>query len=66
MLPPDVRTRLWPFIGDLSESRQRRAIRGLDAVVSDLLQTGATLFASEEGRRALLRVLDQEDDEDAG
>jgi hypothetical protein len=58
VLPLDVRNRLWPFIGDLSASQERRALRELDSVVSDLLRSGATLFASEESRRALRRVLD--------
>ncbi|MEE8573037.1 MAG: hypothetical protein V3T20_07220 [Gemmatimonadota bacterium] len=62
-LPVDVRDRLWPFIGDLSASAARRAIRALDDVVADLLQTGATLFGSPEDREALRRYL-EEDDED--
>jgi ATP/ADP translocase len=60
-LPVDIRRRLWPFIGDLSASEERRSIRRLDDVVSDLLKTGATLFASEESRRALRRVLEADD-----
>lgn len=57
VLPADVRTRLWPFIGDLSAFAERRAIRQLDDVVADLLKTGATLFASPEDREALQRYL---------
>jgi HEAT repeat protein len=53
VLPADVRLRLWPFIGDLSAAAERRAIRELDDVVADLLQTGATLFGSPEDREAL-------------
>lgn len=61
VLPPDVRDRLWPFIGDLSESAERRALRDLDAVVADLLKTGATLFGSEEDREALRRYIARPD-----
>lgn len=58
VLPPDVRHRLWPFIGDVSDYRRERQQRPLEAVVSDLIRTGATLFAAEADRQALLRVLD--------
>lgn len=63
VLPPDVRDRLWPFIGDMSASAERRALRGLDDVVADLLQTGATLFGSPEDREALRRYLDEAADD---
>jgi len=53
VLPGDVRDTLWPFIGDLSEHRQRRAIRGKKAIVDDLLKTGATLFANPEEQERL-------------
>ena len=62
-LPADVRKKLWPFIGDVSEYQRERSLRSLDAVVSDLIKTGATLFAEAEHREALKRVLQQEDDE---
>ncbi len=58
VLPKDVRDRLWPFIGDLSADRERRAIRPLDDVVADLVRTGATLFGDGEDRLALRRYLD--------
>jgi hypothetical protein len=64
VLPPDVRDRLWPFIGDMSASAERRALRGLDDVVADLLQTGATLFGSPEDREALRRYLDEAADDE--
>ena len=57
VLPADVRLRLWPFIGDLSAAAERRAIRELDDVVADLLQTGDTLFGSPEDREALQKFL---------
>jgi hypothetical protein len=57
VLPPDIRKRLWPFIGDMSASAERRAIRKLDDVVADLLQTGATLFGTPESREELQRYL---------
>jgi hypothetical protein len=63
-LPPDVRKRMWPFIGDLSASAERRARRQLDDVVADLLQTGATLFGSPEDREALQRFLRGDEDGD--
>ncbi|MCL7978993.1 MAG: hypothetical protein M8865_03770 [marine benthic group bacterium] len=58
VLPGDVRNRLWPFIGDMSADRERRAIRPLGDVVEDLVRTGATLFADGEDRLALRRYLD--------
>ena len=61
-LPPDVRKRMWPFIGDMSASAERRALRQLDDVVADLLQTGATLFGSPEDREALQRFLRGDED----
>lgn len=57
-LPADIRKRMWPFIGDLSASAERRALRPMDDVVADLLKTGATLFGSPEEREALRRYLD--------
>ncbi len=60
-LPSDVKKRLWPFIGDLSASAEQRALRNLDEVVADLLQTGATLFGNEEDREALRRYLEETD-----
>lgn len=61
VLPADVRRRLWPFVGDLSASQERRALRELDSVVSDLLRSGATLFGTDTSREALRRVLGQND-----
>jgi hypothetical protein len=58
VLPEDIRERLWPFIGDLSAEQARRAIRPLDDVIEDLMDTGATLFGGDH-RRALARYLDQ-------
>lgn len=53
VLPEDVREKLWPFIGDLSAEQSRDAIRPLDEVIGDLLETGATLF--REGDRDRLK-----------
>ena len=61
VLPADVRDGLWPFIGDLSAGRERRAIRPIDDVVADLARTGATLFGDGEERAALRRYLDAPD-----
>lgn len=64
VLPEDVREKLWPFIGDLSAEQSRDAIRPLDEVIGDLLETGATLF--REGDRDRLKdYLRPRDDGDA-
>ncbi|MFQ5747251.1 MAG: hypothetical protein ACE5HF_08550, partial [Gemmatimonadota bacterium] len=65
VLPEDVRTRLWPFIGDASPSRRARALRPLKDVVSDLARTGATLFAAREDRAELRRLVEASGGEDA-
>lgn len=57
VLPGDIHDMLWPFIGDLSEHRQRAAIRGKKAIVDDLLKTGATLFAGKEEQERLRAAL---------
>jgi len=57
VLPGDIRDMLWPFIGDLSEHRQRRAIRGKKAIADDLLKTGATLFAGADEQERLRAAL---------
>ncbi len=59
VLPEDVRDRLWPFIGDLSEYQRRRRSRPLGDVVSDLVTTSATLFVSDRERGALRRLLEE-------
>ena len=61
-LPEDVRDRLWPFIGDLSDHQRRRRARPLDEVVSDLVTTSNTLFVSDRERGALRRLLEEEGD----
>lgn len=60
VLPPDIRKRLWPFIGDVSEYQRERERRPLGEVVSDLVTTGATLFQDEDERAALRRILEEE------
>jgi len=60
-LPDDVRRRLWPFIGDLSDHERRRRVRPLDQIVSDLVTADATVFPSEAERGALRRLLDDEE-----
>ena len=59
VLPSDVKQRLWPFIGDLSEHQESKALRPLDDVVADLVRTGATLFGGTEQREALRRYLSE-------
>ncbi len=61
VLPDDVREKLWPFIGDVSEYRREKLLRPLSDVVSDLMTTGATLFADEQDREALRRMLEDKD-----
>ena len=61
VLPPDIRTRLWPFIGDLSEHQRRVSARGMDAVVADLLRTGSTLFGDDTARDQLRQALEADD-----
>ena len=57
VLPDDIRRRLWPFIGDVSDRERARARRPLDQVVADLIDTNATLFGSEEDQAALRRLV---------
>lgn len=56
-LPADVRDRLWPFIGDISDFQRRQQIRPMDEVVADLLKTGATLFGGELERERVREAL---------
>lgn len=58
VLPADVREKLWPFIGDLSEGQRERSARDLDEVVTDLAKTAHTLFATREELDELKRALD--------
>ncbi len=62
VLPSDIRAKLWPFIGDVSEHKREKSLRNLDDVVSDLMQTGETLFGGAEEREALKRILDERED----
>ncbi len=61
ILPKDIRERLWPVIGDLTERQRSRAIRSLEVVVEELVETGATLFAGAEEREALRRMIEKKD-----
>ncbi len=69
ILPPDIRDRLWPFIGDISDYQRQKFLRSVDEVVDDLSRTGATLFGGAADRRALHDALqtheDRQKDEDA-
>ncbi len=51
VLPEDVREKLWPFIGDLSDAETRRAMRPLSDVIDELLVTGGTLFRGDDRDR---------------
>lgn len=57
VLPPAVRERLWPFIGDVNEYQRSKSARSVDEVVSELSQTGVTLFGGAEDRKALRAAL---------
>lgn len=63
VLPDDVREKLWPFIGDLSAEQSREAIRPLDEVIDDLLETGATLFRDDDRARLRDYLRPREDDD---
>jgi hypothetical protein len=62
VLPGDIRSRLWPFIGDVSEYQRAKSLRKLDDVVSDLMTTGATLFGAPEDKEALRRMLEEQEE----
>ena len=62
VLPPPVRERLWPFIGDVNEYQRRKSARSVDEVVSELSQTGVTLFGGVGERQALRAALRTHDD----
>lgn len=64
VLPADIRKKLWPFIGDISEQQRKREIRDMDEVVADLLKTGATLFAGDAARARLREALEADSDGD--
>lgn len=58
VLPDDVRNKLWPFIGDISEHQRLKTARPLEDVVSDLIKTGATLFETDKEKQSLRKALD--------
>ena len=64
VLPADVRKKLWPFIGDISDQKRRRSLRPLNEVVSDLMTTGATLFADAKDKEALRQILHEQESTD--
>ena len=57
MLPREVRKKLWPFIGDVSERERKKTERSVDTVLDDLMATGASIVASEEDTAALRKAL---------
>jgi hypothetical protein len=56
-LPADIANKLWLLIGDSSEYRKAKQTRPIQRVVSDLLESRATLFQGEVDREALHRIL---------
>jgi hypothetical protein len=63
VLPEDIRERLWLFVGDLSDAQARASRRSLDAVVGDLMNSQATLFANAEQQELLKRLLDDQQED---
>ena len=57
VLPRDIRQKLWPFIGDISDHQRERSLRSVEEIVSELVETEATLFASDEDRDVLRQML---------
>ncbi len=57
VLPADIRKRLWPFIGDLSEFQRRKRSRSLDEVMAELMDNRSTLVFSESDSARLRRAL---------
>ena len=62
ILPTDIRDKLWPFIGDISEYQKERSKRPLEEVASDLLTTGTTLFQGHTAKIELGKIVDKEKD----
>jgi len=60
VLPTDLRQRLWNHIGDVSERQRDRQRRPLHEVLSDLMNSRATLFPSEQQQREVRRLLDSD------
>jgi hypothetical protein len=58
VLPGDIRSRLWLFIGDISDYQRVKSQRPVNEVVSDLMSSRATLFAGDLERDALKRILE--------
>ncbi len=59
VLPADIRRKLWPFIGDISERQRKKKSRPVDDVVSDLLKSGASAFIDTADREALRRMMEE-------
>ena len=59
ILPDDVQEKLWLFIGDVSESKKRKAQRPLEEVARELMETGATLFIDKQDREKLKVALEK-------
>ncbi len=57
-LPADISERLWILIGDVGEYRKTKQTRPLQQVVSDLMQSKATLFPGEMDRKELKKILE--------
>lgn len=64
VLPRDIKDKLWPFIGDISEYQKRQAERPINEVVEDLVKTGASLFADDLAKEKILQALAKDTDEE--
>jgi hypothetical protein len=59
VLPTDIRDKLWPFIGDISDHQREKSKRPLEQVASDLLTTGTTLFQGKTAKIQLEKIIDK-------
>jgi len=57
VLPRDIKDKLWPFIGDISEYQKRQAQRPINEVVEDLVKTGASLFSDDMAKERIRQAL---------
>ncbi len=61
-LPADIRKKLWFLIGDIGQYRRAKQSRPIQQVVSDLMQSRATLFQGELDRKELKKILEKRDE----
>lgn len=64
VLPEDIKDKLWPHIGDISDYQKRKAQRPFDEVVADLLRSGATLFMDDMAKERIRQALGKNSEKD--